>query len=561
MKKNYKKIIVFFITIMILIMAFTIPVKANKYSGFRINSADYNITLNEDGSARVVENWHIEYFNNGNTFAERFILKKSDKIAERNTMEDLDVYIDEVICSEVKDEKYKEDYTYYVSENNKSYKIYTFLTSKENDKRHITIAYTLKDLIKSVDDKYYYVNFDAFPITVDRKMENIEMTFRLYNGEPIELVENPQVFPILTTVSVENGNLLTYASSIRESKHYISFKILNDCFNISEENQITEKDIKDDINTLLGCFLILLTYFVLHIAIIKLKRRSLKLHMNKKRVIYSVLMLFILSIISAPYYILALMFLVYLIFGLFYGFKQEDISKKLEENTKELKRNPEKVTEIIYKYKNQIDYKDLLDYVIPYAHLSLFARIADASQKKLLTISDNGNITFELEDKNKDPLFKILKDIKKYCDKKEIQYINNNGQITLPLNAFKEYFKKITNYRFAFTTFHPTINNVIDKYHEKIKDKNSRKEFQNDCLMLVNITEIPNAENISFSKFLQEPITPQSYISFLRNDLKNKAHNQDYNAIDYVLYEIYKEHVELCNKKKCYPDTGLPINE
>ena len=79
--------------------------------------------------------------------------------------------------------------------------------------------------------------------------------------------------------------------------------------------------------------------------------------------------------------------------------------------------------------------------------------------------------------------------------------------------------------------------------------------------MLVNITEIPNAENISFSKFLQEPITPQSYISFLRNDLKNKTHNQDYNAIDYVLYEIYKEHVELCNKKKCYPDTGLPINE
>lgn len=556
MNKIYKNLIIFFIILIVFVNLFTTTAYADT-GGFKVPYVHYVVTLNEDGSARVVENWELEYFSSGNTFNERYVLKKTNKIAERTTMKDLNVYIDEVPCTEVKEEEYKEDYTYHVSENDKSYKISTFLNSKDNDIRQITIAYILKDLVKSVEGKYYYVNFDAFPVAMEQRIKDFDMYFRLWNDEPLELIENPNIYPHFTSYSLEKGDLMTHIGSLSESKHYISFKMPNKYFNIDKNSLISEKDIKDDINPILGCSLILIAYFVLYITIIKIKRRSLKIHMKPKKVIYSVLLLFILSVASAPYYILAIIFLGYLIYGLFYGFSQEDLAKKIEENTEKLKRDPQLATEIIYKYKNQVDYRNLLDTLTPNAHLSLFVRLADAHQKKLLTITDNGDIIFKLTD-NKDPLFKILKDIKKYCDKKDIQYINNNGEIILPLNAIKKYFKEIANYKFVFNVFHPTINNVLDEYNKNEKDRKLRKEFKNDCLLLINISEIPNEKNISFTEILQQPITPQLHMTFLRNNLENKPNSQDHHAIDYALYEMYKDHVKLCKEKKCDPDTGLP---
>ena len=141
MSKFFKKSIIFFMILIIFLGVFTIPVKATVDTGFRINSGDYYITLNEDGSARIVENWYLEYFKDGDTFDFRYVLKNTKEIAKSTTLEDLNVYIDEVICEETQSDEYQKDYTYNLSENNKSYNITTFLKSKENDIRHLTYSH------------------------------------------------------------------------------------------------------------------------------------------------------------------------------------------------------------------------------------------------------------------------------------------------------------------------------------------------------------------------------------------------------------------------------------
>ena len=85
--------------------------------------------------------------------------------------------------------------------------------------------------MKSVENEYYYINFEPIPYSVSQVIKDLNVTFRLYNGEKIELVDSPITFP-LTVSSVEQNNLKIYNSRLDESKQTISFKITNDCFNI-----------------------------------------------------------------------------------------------------------------------------------------------------------------------------------------------------------------------------------------------------------------------------------------------------------------------------------------
>ena len=548
-------------TFIILFSIFTIPVKATVYTGFRINSGDYYITLNEDGSARIVENWYLEYFKDGDTFDFRYVLKNTKEIAKSTVLEDLNVYIDEVICEETQSDEYQEDYTYNLSENDKSYNITTFLKSKENDIRHITITYTLKDLVKSIDGKYYFVNLDLFPVMRDRTMKDVSATIRLHNDEKIELIENPYLYPIFAVASVEGNELKTHLSDLKETTYKISFKISNDCFNIPTEKIISEEDLPKNENPFITFLVIIISYFVLCIITIKFAKKTLKVHLTKKRILFSILTIFIGSI-CPPNGIIGIFIAIWLFIIICCGFKEEDTYIQITENIEEMRKDPGIATNITYKYRNTIDYKDLIDFTVPKMHLIFFMRIADAHQRRMLNLSENGDITFKLKE-NKESLFKVLSHIKKYCDKKKIEYkIDSKENITFSLEILKKYFENINNYRYVYQTFHPTMYNIIDNFNKKEKDKKVRKEFLDDCLMLASIIEVPNENNISFSEIIKDPINPNSYISFIRNNLENEPvkNKNNYEAIDFALYEIYKKHVTICKKKKCDIYTGLNLN-
>ena len=163
MKKIHKNLIIFFISLIVFLNLSAIPVKAeNTDGGFNINSANYDVVFMENGNVKVIEHWYLDYFDAGNTFNERFISKYSKSLAKRTTIEDVKVYVGENICDKTENNEYQEDYTYNIKENEKGYRISVFMNSKENDKRQITLVYTLKNLIKSVDNEYYYINFDIF---------------------------------------------------------------------------------------------------------------------------------------------------------------------------------------------------------------------------------------------------------------------------------------------------------------------------------------------------------------------------------------------------------------
>ena len=96
-----KKVIIFFTTLVILLGIFATPVQAveTMNRGFKINSADYDIELKENGDANVIEHWHLEYTDNGNTFSARFIPTYTKNLAKRTTLDNLKIYINENICT------------------------------------------------------------------------------------------------------------------------------------------------------------------------------------------------------------------------------------------------------------------------------------------------------------------------------------------------------------------------------------------------------------------------------------------------------------------------------
>lgn len=560
MKKITKNLIIFGIALFTFFSILTVPVQAKtEDGGFSINSTNYDITLNEDGSAKIVEIWELEYYSTGNTFNERYVLKHTEDLAKNKLLEDPRIYVGENICSEVENEEYQEDYTYHIKENDKSYKFNVFYQAKEDEKVQITLAYTLKDFVKFIDGEYYYIDFEHLPTQITQEIEDFNVTYRLYNNEPINLIENPKMYPFYTIYSVEDGKLMLYQDDIEESKHNISFKIDNKCFNIPEEKIISSENLPIKLNWVEIFVITLIVFFLLCIITIKLKKRSLKLHLSFRRIAITIIVFFFACFTTENFIIPSVMG-AYLYWMFLSGFKDEDTLNQIAENIEELKNNPNIATDIIYKYKNIIDYKDLISFTVPKMHLIFFMEIADAHQRRILNLSENGDITFKLKDK-KDSLFKVLSHIKKYCDKKKIEYkIDNKENITFSLDILKKYFESINNYRYIYQTFHPTMYNLIDDFNKKEKDKKVRKEFLDDCVMLASIIDVPNENNTSFLEIIKNPITPNSYISFIRNNLEKEPIGNNYGLVDITLYDIYKKHVEICKKKKCNINTGMPEN-
>ena len=561
MLKLCKNFIIFCLSLLTFLNLFIIPVQAIETidTGFKITSVNYDVELKENGDATVIEHWYLEYRDVGNTFDKRFIPKYSKSLAKSTTLDNLRIYIDENICNEIKNTEYQEDYTYNVEENEKGYWISVFKSSSKNDKIQITFVYTLKDLVKSVENEYYYINFEPMPYSVSKVVKDLNVTFRLYNGEKIKLVDTPITFP-LTVNSVEQNNLKIYNSRLDESKQTISFKITNDCFNIPSEKVISKKDLPLQPKPINLFLIVAITYFLISAVIIKLKGRSLKAHMHFKRMGLSIIMLFLIAIATQSFIITG-GFALFLIFLIFAGFEQEEMLIKHEKNIKKLQKDPTMIKDIIMKYRNIIDYKNILDTASTFSHLSFFARLVDAHQKRLLNVSDDGTVIFELKEENKkEPIFKILKKIKRYCDKKHIIYITNGEKITFTIDIFKKYFEKPDNYRYVFGIFHPLDNNVHSKFYKEEKDKQLRKEFNEDCLALASLSEVLNKENISFKEFLNTPISPDTYIAFLQNNLAKRPEGEHYNEVDLSMYEIYKKHIEICTKKKRDPITGEYLN-
>lgn len=560
MKKFCKSSIIFFISLIVFLNLFTIPVQAVEDGGFNINSANYDVVFMENGDVKVIEHWYLDYFDAGNTFNERFISKYSKSLAKRTTLEDVRVYVGENICDETKSNEYQEDYTYNIKENEKGYRISVFMNSKENDKRQITLVYTLKNLIKSVDNEYYYINFDATPYSILKEIDVLTLTFRLHNDERIEIEEEPIIFPVFAAPSRVGNNIQIKVRELEETKLTTILKIKNNCFNIPPEAVISKKDVPFKPRHIDLFLMSTLVYFLISIIIIKLKGRSLKIHMPFKRVATSIIILFLISIASQSLIVIGGVLLWY-IFMIFSGFKQEDMLNKHEENIKELQHDPTMIKDIIMKYRNNVDYKDLLDSSCMFPHLSFVARLVDAHQKNLLNLSENGTVIFSFKKEYKnETIFKILRNIEEYCKQKHIEYSTNGDKITFTFEIFKKYFENPNNYGFVFSVFHFLKENVYNEYYKQEKDKKLRKEFEKDCFALISLSEVLNKENMSFEEFLNTPISIDTYISFLQNNLETKPTGNRYNKVDLYMYEIYKKHIEICTKKKRNPITGERLN-
>ena len=196
-----------------------------------------------------------------------------------------------------------------------------------------------------------------------------------------------------------------------------------------------------------------------------------------------------------------------------------------------------------------------------FPHLSFVARLVDAHQKNLLNLSENGTVIFSFKKEYKnETIFKILRNIEEYCKQKHIEYSTNGDKITFTFEIFKKYFENPNNYGFVFSVFHFLKENFYNEYYKQEKDKKLRKEFEKDCFALISLSEVLNKENMSFEEFLNTPISIDTYISFLQNNLETKPTGNRYNKVDLYMYEIYKKHIEICTKKKRNPITGERLN-
>lgn len=144
----------------------------NEYS---IKSADFDIRMNEDGSAKVTEKWKVKYETGTATSFCKDIYKISKGNESFGIVYGFSVKIDGKRCKEGETNK-KDDNTYTVENNSHTITISCFKSSSEVERTY-EISYVFKNVVKT-DGKDWYLIYRVIGENFKKEVWNI--TVRIY---------------------------------------------------------------------------------------------------------------------------------------------------------------------------------------------------------------------------------------------------------------------------------------------------------------------------------------------------------------------------------------------
>lgn len=515
MRSSTPKIIIILVMFLMIAMPIFVTLNTNNTVGtssssenadkiYTINSADFNILINDDGSATVTETWDVTYQKGEFTRFYKNILMSLPESEHFYGIENFTASIDGIPCPTTNDTTGRPDGHVSLTKNGKI-ATYELFKKSENQTRRFQVNYTLPDIIKLVDNEYYFFSYRALPKGYQKKIDNLNITVGLANHTPETRIELKYLTDGEATV---NGNYITTTAHNVNGLQKIQLKITGKTFVVPEYNKISNVSTNKEYDT---------------------------------------------DNVAIPFFLTTLFFFFVFIRMIYLNTKYKNLAK-----------NPRIVEEYILKWKYKISPYKIICLISKNSHLSFFLGLAMAYQKKYIDFSYNGeeitwttNILQNTEDDLK-TVIDILNEIKTYCDIHNFSYKTyNNGFITMPIQNIQIFFEQSTSYKIT-----RDLLVELDKKKTFRKSK-ERNQFSKDMIELQQIIKyVPQKSNIKFEQILFNPINIQYAFDFVNQELKESHSMQivyGYAIIDEILAFLYTKHVEYCKANKLSPITGLAI--
>lgn len=260
---------------------------------YSIKSADFDIRLNEDGSARVTEKWNVKYETGSFTRFYKDIYKISAGNEAFEKADDFSVKIDGKECKKGTASK-RDDYTYAVENNSDTITISCFKNSNKVERTY-EISYVLKNVVKT-DGKDWYFIYRVIGKNFEKTVPNISVSIYAPEGKQcteeciyktygqvlhpsdgcikIECGSNTGMFKVGAKISGENVFSLSYGNVIYNKNE----KSDNDTYANKKTTKKTEETEETE------GYAILLGIILLTCLIIEIKDRFKKISKTKNNV-------------------------------------------------------------------------------------------------------------------------------------------------------------------------------------------------------------------------------------------------------------------------------------
>lgn len=162
-----------------ILMVFSVNVWAAEKS-YHISKANFDITINDDGSANIVETWLLNY--EGNSFS-RFYkdiyadLPKDEMFTE---IEDLQVSIDGIPCKLTDHPDERPEETYFFEKDGDAYRISAFRNS--TSVTEYVFSYKLTKVVKNVDNDYNLFIYRPIGADFKKPVDSVEVHIHTPEG-------------------------------------------------------------------------------------------------------------------------------------------------------------------------------------------------------------------------------------------------------------------------------------------------------------------------------------------------------------------------------------------
>ena len=541
MKRFSLFIFVFIITISFLFV--NVNADTKKYT---TESVDFDVFLTDDGNAEIIETWVVNYEKGEFTrFRKNIYMNLPDEEYFSN-VEDLEVKVDgeEYDLTFNGSDRPAGKYSSSYSDNTFTYEVY-FRKSEERTK--IEVSYTLRDVVKYVEDEYYLFVYRFLPKGYKDNIEDFSIKIRTENDN-----NGMKVLYKTKGDATTNDYVLIRGSNISDL-YKVKVRINGDAFDyISSISNIDSSDVSNS----------------------REKGGSSNTSGGVLEVFFSMIGWLITSFLNIVFFVLVIGLFVRLINGK--NRRKKQWKKEFEENPYMFEKKVNDIVESwIGKYFSPAMF---VTQISKNYYFSFFAFLADLHSRQLINFSDDALYIYYFTDSRyyangyDTEIFNLLEKIREYGETKGINSSVSGNCNMLPVNAIREYFSEFDNYSNLREILFKTVSSVDLQGEEKKRFKLDR-EFVGYALellpkkkikyedILYNYGRLGSAMDLLFFTVQDNTILKNDLetanISNLNDLNDNNTHSY---GLDFVVASMailsYDYYVEECAKRHINVNTG-----
>lgn len=144
----------------------------NEYS---ISEASFEVEINEDGSARVHEQWKVKFIEGSfSRFYKDISFERIPAEEDFSEIADVSVWIDGTECEPTDDSAGRSDYHYHLSSKYPGARLSAYVNSSYITRTY-DFYYTLKDSVKYVDDSYHLFAFRFIDANFSKRVDFVKI--------------------------------------------------------------------------------------------------------------------------------------------------------------------------------------------------------------------------------------------------------------------------------------------------------------------------------------------------------------------------------------------------